>query len=153
MSTPEVFFHEATLEAKKALCTRAKCGAVVVRDGVVIGRGYNAPPQDNMLDCMCDLDLVTSPKPKSDRTCCVHAEWRALFDAVRNVGDLRGGELYFTRVDTEGNMLTSGAPYCTVCSRLALDLKLTRFWLWHEEGIRSYPTLDYNTLSYQFHQG
>jgi deoxycytidylate deaminase len=153
MPAPEYFFHQAAQEAKKALCTRALCGAVVVQHGTVIGRGYNAPPQDAHSACMCDEELVTSPKQKSDRTCCVHAEWRALFDAVRTVGDLTGSELFFTRVDTEGNILKSGVPYCTVCSRLALDLNLARFWLWHEDGVRAYPTNKYNMLSYQFHRG
>ncbi len=147
----EGYMREAAQEASKALCLRDKCGSVVVLDGEIIGRGYNAPPQDDISQRKCELDLVESTKPKSDRTCCVHAEWRALMDAVKNKKDISGATLYFTRVDGEENILKSGKPYCTVCSRLALDLGLSYFVLWHEEGIKKYDTKTYNDLSYQFH--
>ncbi len=147
----EEYMREAAQEASKALCLRDKCGSVVVLDGEIIGRGYNAPPQDDISQRKCELDLVESTKPKSDRTCCVHAEWRALMDGVKNKKDISGATLYFTRVDGEENILKSGKPYCTICSRLALDLRLSYFVLWHEEGIKKYDTKTYNDLSYQFH--
>lgn len=147
----EEYMREAAKEAHKALCLRDKCGSVVELDGEIIGRGYNAPPNDDISQRKCEVNLIESPKPKSDRTCCVHAEWRALLDAVKNKKDITGATLYFTRVDGEGNILKSGKPYCTVCSRLALDLGLAYFALWHEEGIKKYDTSEYNDLSYQFH--
>jgi hypothetical protein len=147
----EEYMREAAKEASKALCLRDKCGCVVVLNGEIIGRGYNAPPQDDVSQRKCELDLIASPKPKSDRTCCVHAEWRALTDAIKNKKDISGSELYFTRVDEKGDIKKSGKPYCTVCSRLALDLGLAYFALWHEDGIKKYDTKTYNDLSYQFH--
>jgi deoxycytidylate deaminase len=147
----EAYFLLAAEEAQRALCTRSRCGAVVVRGGVVIGRGYNAPPQDDVQNAMCHLNQCTSPKPKSDRTCCVHAEWRALIDALQTTGDLSGADLYFARVDDAGKIKFSGKPYCTVCSRLALDLGLSHFGLWHEDGPMLYDTQTYNNLSYAFH--
>lgn len=149
--THEEFFSEAGKEARKALCKRDKCGAVVVLGDKIIGRGYNAPPQDDVSQAKCDLDLTSSPKPKADRTCCIHAEWRAIIDALKGRDDLKGGMIYFTRVDDEGNLLKSGEPYCTECSRLALDVGLSNFALWHEAGIKLYPTAEYNDLSYRFH--
>ena len=142
---------EAAKEAMKALCLRAKCGSVVVLNGEIIGRGYNAPPQDDISQRKCELDLVESKKPKSDRTCCMHAEWRAILDALKNKKDISGSTLYFTRVDEAGNILKSGEPYCTVCSRLALDSGIAYFALWHEEGIKKYDTKTYNDISYRFH--
>ena len=149
--TDEEYMREAAKEAAKALCLRAKCGSVVALQGEIVGRGYNAPPGDEISARKCGLDLIESKKPKSDRTCCVHAEWRALMDAVKNKKDISGATLYFTRVDETGNILKSGKPYCTVCSRLALDLGVAYFALWHEEGIKKYDAKTYNDLSYQFH--
>jgi dCMP deaminase len=143
------FITTATLEAIKATCLRDKCGAVVVKDGLIIGKGWNGPAGNT--DTKCGLDLVDSPKPKSDRSCCVHAEWRAIMDAIRTKGDIAGSSLYFARVDDNGTMLYSGAPYCTVCSRLALDSGIAYFVLAHESGIKRYDTKEYNDLSYQFH--
>lgn len=147
----EDFFKEAGEEATKSLCLRDKCGAIVVMDNEVIGRGHNGPPNDDISIRKCDLNLINSKKPKSDRTCCVHAEWRAIIDAIRNKRNIQGSTLYFTRVDETGELLKSGKPYCTACSRLALDNGIAYFALWHESGIKLYDTRQYNELSYQFH--
>jgi deoxycytidylate deaminase len=150
--THEAFFHLAAKVAEKALCKKDKCGSVIVLNNKVIGRGYNAPPLDDISKSKCHLNLVDSPKPKSDRTCCVHAECRAIIDALRNEKNIEGSTLYFTRVDAEGNILKSGAPYCTLCSRTALDCGVKYFALWHESSIKLYDTVEYNELSYAFHQ-
>ena len=147
----EFYFKEAASEAKKALCQRAKCGSVVVLNDEIIGRGYNAPPLNKTENCQCESGYRDSPKPKSDRTCCMHAEWRSIIDALKKQGDLAGAKLYFTRVDDSGDILFSGEPYCTVCSRLALDTGIAGFGLWHESGIKMYKTDEYNRLSYEFH--
>mgnify|MGYP001596575954 FL=1 len=144
------WMSEAANVARKALCSRAKCGTVIVKDGEIIGTGYNAPPLDKEENCMCREELVPG-KPKYDRTCCMHAEWRAIMDALkRNPKKLSGAVLYFTRVDEDGNIKKSGKPYCTVCSRMALDARISTFVLWHDEGICEYPTDEYNRLSYQY---
>ncbi len=156
----ETYFAAAAKEAENATCLRAKCGAVIVKNDVIIGRGFNSPAtadtdknHASKAAQKCDCVYTQSPKPKSDRTCCVHAEWRAIIEALKNSSEntLAGGALYFTRVDADGNILKSGEPYCTVCSRLALDTGISQFGLWHESGIRMYDTEEYNELSYQFH--
>lgn len=136
--------------AQRARCFKSKCGSVIVKDGVIIGEGYNAPPLDNDEHRMCDKEVALG-KPKYDKTCCMHAEWRAILDALRrNPQDLNGARLYFVRIDDQGAVKRSGKPYCTTCSRLALDTGIATFALWHEEGIIEYPTDEYNKLSYQY---
>jgi deoxycytidylate deaminase len=136
--------------AEKALCLKAKCGTVIVKNGKVIGKGYNAPPSDKIENRMCDKKFPAG-KPKYDKTCCMHAEWRAILDAQkRNPKELKGSKLYFTRVRDTGEIIKSGKPLCTVCSRLALDVGIKKFVLWHEEGICEYPTGEYNLLSYEY---
>jgi deoxycytidylate deaminase len=147
----EQYFREAGKVAEKALCLRDKCGAVIVKDGEIIGRGYNAPPKDDITMRKCHLELVTSPKPKSDRTCCMHAEWRAILDAL-STGKIVGSVLYFVRVNDSGDLKESNSiPYCTVCSRLALDTGIAQFGLWTKDGTKMFETKEYNELSYQFH--
>lgn len=147
----EDYFKEAAKEAEKALCLKDKCGAIVLLNYEIIGRGFNGPVMDDIANRKCHLNLINSSKPKSDRTCCIHAEWRAIIDAIKNKKDISGSTLYFTRVDDENNILKSGEPYCTVCSRLALDNGVKYFALWHESGIKLYDTEEYNELSYKFH--
>ena len=142
------WFSEAANIAKKALCQKAKCGTVIIKEGIIIGRGYNAPPLDDEKNRRCG-DIRTGGKPKYDQTCCMHAEWRAIIDALKNNSDkVYGSKLYFTRVNNEGKQIKSGEPFCTVCSRLALDVGISKFILYHEDGICEYDTDEYDKLSY-----
>jgi deoxycytidylate deaminase len=144
------WMKEAAIVAGRALCLKAKCGTVIVADSMIIGEGYNAPPLDNEENRTCDKEFGPG-KPKFDQTCCIHAEWRAIMDGLRrNPEKMIGSKLYFSRADNEGNIKKSGKPYCTVCSRLALDSGVGTFLLWHEEGVCEYPTDEYNRLSYEY---
>ena len=135
------FMQLAAVEARKALCLARQCGVVIVKDGVVIGAGHNGPPKDDVSIRHCDSSMPDS---------CVHAEWRAIMDGLRQHPEvMTGSTLYFTPVDVDGKILKSGKPYCTVCSRLALDVGIAEFVLWHEEGITVYPTDEYNRISYE----
>ena len=147
----EKWMNEAASVAEKALCLRAKCGAVIINDGEIIGQGYNAPPLNDEKNRTCLNKYDFNGKPKYDHTCCMHAEWRAILDAIkRNPEKLKGSRLYFTRVDESGNIKKSGEPYCTVCSRFALDVGISEFLLWQDRGICSYFTDEYNKLSYSY---
>ena len=147
----EYYFYEAAKEAEKALCLKDKCGAILVLNNEIIGRGFNGPANNDISNRKCNLNLINSPKAKSDRTCCLHAEWRVIINTIKNKNDISGSTLYFTRVDNENNILKSGEPYCTICSRLALDNGVKYFALWHDSGIKIYDTKEYNELSYKFH--
>jgi deoxycytidylate deaminase len=144
------WMREAGKAAEKALCLKAKCGTVIVAGGEIIGAGYNAPPLDNPDNRTC-LEPYSPGKTGFDRTCCMHAEWRAILDASRRNPDrLPGSTLYFSRVDVDGAIKKAGDPYCTVCSRFALDAGIAEFLLWNETGICAYPTDEYDRLSYAY---
>lgn len=144
------WMNKAGKVAEDALCLKAKCGAIIVKNREIIGEGYNAPPLDKKENQMCDKK-INHNKPKYDKTCCMHAEWRAIMDALkRNPKKLEGSKLYFTRIDEKKQLKKSGRPFCTVCSRMALDAGIKKFILWHKEGICEYPTDEYNCLSYEY---
>lgn len=151
--THEDYFHQAQQIAKQATCNRAHCGAVIVSKGNrIIGRGYNAPPLGDEAQRMCDVDLDQSIKKNNDKTCCVHAEWNAILDALKNHADeVVGSTLYFMRVDKDGEFTEAGQPYCTVCSRLALESGIAEFGLWND-GPEMIPTNEYNNRSYVYFQ-
>ncbi len=149
----EDYFEEAGKTATHATCYRARCGSVIVsKDGSIIGRGFNAPPLGDELQRQCNAEYHTDKKPKSDKTCCVHAEWNALIDALKNhPDDVEGSTLYFMRIDDNNSFTEAGDPYCTVCSRLALQSGIKCFGLWND-GPQMIDTKKYNLISYDFYQ-
>lgn len=76
--TPEELMHEAAIESEKNLTTGdgGPFGAVIVKNGKIIGRGHNEVLKEH------------------DPTC--HAEIQAIRDACRQLGshDLSGCDLY-----------------------------------------------------------
>lgn len=147
----EKYMRKAAEVAEKASCSRSKCGSIIVKDGEIIGKGFNSPPGDLESQRRCNCDKEELNKKVTDKTCCVHAEQRAIMDALKkNPGKIKGSILYFARLDTEGNISFAGKPYCTICSKMALDVGIKNFVLWHENEIISYDTEEYNKLSYQY---
>lgn len=147
----EALFELAAVEARKASCLQAHCGSVIVSaDGNVIGAGFNAPPLGLESQRKCEVSVDVTVKPTSDKTCCVHAEWNAILDALkRNPGKVEGSTLFFMRVNAEGEFTEAGKPYCSVCSRLALQSGVKTFGLWNG-GPEMFDAEDYNLKTYDF---
>ncbi len=136
--------------AKMSKCKRSKCGAMVTNHSMgftgngMVGEGWNSQPCD--IDAPCFKDSLPA-NFKSDRTCCVHAEVRAINNSR---GLCKGGILYFMRLNANEEPEDCGEPYCTICSKAALDAGIKRFVLYHSDGWRSYDANYYNTLSFQY---
>lgn len=141
----------AALMARDAMCLRSKCGSVIVKDGDIIGKGFNSPAHEKESQRRCYSLKDEYHKKVTDKTCCMHAEQRAIMDALRkNPEKLIGSRLYFIRLDKSGIASRAGKPYCTICSKMALDAGVAKFVLWHEKGICVYDTEEYNVLSYEY---
>ncbi len=145
------YFEQAAKVAEQSPCKKARCGTVIVKDGEVIGDGYNGPVPGDVLRCENRYDV--SRKPKYDVTCCVHAEWRAIIDACKKAGNgIEGSTLYFMRIDDGGRFTDAGEPFCTVCSRLAYESGVAYFSLWNDDGAVVYDTKSYNQASYEYYE-
>lgn len=144
------WLEECRRLALGAGCERARCGSVIVLGGKAVGRGANSPPANLESQRRCGVKDL-GPGFKSDRTCCIHAEQRAVYDALRaGISALKGARLYFGRLGTSGALEPAGEPYCTHCSKLALDAGIGEFVLWHKEGITVYGTEEYNDRSFAY---
>lgn len=146
------YFAAAAQIAQRATCLRAQCGSIIVKDGEIIGRGYNSPPLDNESNRTC-LNVYPEDqiKPRYDKTCCIHAEWRAILDACkRHPNKIAGSTLYFMRPGYQGVFTDAGEPYCTTCSRLAMEAGISYFALWNENLVCLYECAEYDRLSYKF---
>ena len=146
------YFQAAAEVAKQATCFRAHCGSVVVKNTVIIGRGFNGPALGVEANRSCEAELDITIKPKYDKTCCVHAEWRAIIDACKRSGEgVEGSRLYFMRVDEKGDFTDAGDPYCTTCSRFTMEAGIGEFALWNAAGADIYPADEYNAKSYTYY--
>lgn len=137
--------------ALKSTCLRAHCGAVIVSNDQKIGEGYNSPPLEDESSRMCSnvYENLGGKKLKYDRTCCIHAEWRAIIDALKHYPDeLAGSSLYFMRIEDAKPIKTE--PFCTVCSRLIMEVGIKSVILWQKEGYIEYEVAEYNKISYDF---
>ncbi len=145
------YLAKAAQIALNATCERFRCGSVIVQDDEIIGIGFNSPPKNKEEQRRCNCSKKTYHKKVTDKTCCVHAEQRAIMDALKSNPDkIAGSRLYFIRLDDEGTPFRAGKPYCTHCSKLALDVGIDEFVLWHEQGVCVYNTEEYNNLSFQY---
>lgn len=144
----ESYFQEALKESQKSGCLSSARGCVIVNNGLIIGRGTNSPPGNEKI-MACFKDELPSTF-RSDHSCCVHAEQRAIMDALTLGPNLvRGATLYYIRRGENGKVF-SRKPSCTICSKLALDVGIKEFVLWHENGITAYEANEYNQLSFAF---
>jgi len=147
------FLDEAVSMARSATCERSRCGSVIVKDGEIIGRGFNSPPRSDETQRRCHTKKDTYHKKVTDKTCCIHAEQRAITDSLkRNSDKIDGSRLYFVRLDNNGDKQRSGEPYCTICSKMALDADISEFVLWQDKGVCVYNTDEYNRLSFEYNE-
>ena len=141
------YINKAKNIAVKSSCLRSMSGAIIVKNEKIIGKGYNSPPKDEIL-----LECLKDKLPnnfKSDKTCCVHAEQRAILDILKKE-DLKNSRLYYIRLDLNNNIIKAEEPYCTICSKLCLDSGISEFVLYKKDGIALYDTYEYNDLSFKY---
>lgn len=132
-------------------CRRRRCGSIIVsKNGDVLARSENKLPGcAGQAHIHCD-PYATPPGFKSDKACCIHAEQRAVMGALANGHDLTGAIMVFASVDDEGAALPSGKPYCTICSKMALEAGIGWWILEHATGVVQYEAAAYNALSFQY---
>jgi len=137
--------------AKNATCWRSKCGSIIVNDDEIIWTWFNSPANELESQRRCHIEKSTYNKKVTDKTCCIHAEQRAIMNALlKNPTKLKGSRLYFARIDDNWNLKFSWEPYCTICSKMSLDVGISEFVLYKKEWIYVYETWEYNLLSYKY---
>ncbi len=148
--TAIAYIEKAAEIALSSWCDK-HCWSIIVKDEQIIGSWYNGPPGGNAYPTRCNINKNSYHPKVSDKTCCMHAEQRAIMDALANNSDkIVWSRLYFIRTDERGNPEHAGKPWCTICSKMSLDAGISEFVLWHEDWVCVYPTDEYNMISYQY---
>ncbi len=155
LAVARVWLDRAGEVAKGSGCLKRQCGCVMVSaDGVEIAAAFNSLPGPDGAVCPHCGDGYKAIRPgfKSDKTCCMHAEQRAVALAFRNFGDkVDGCTMYFHSLDeVTGAPRPSGRPYCTHCSKMALDAGVKYWVLEHDDGVTRYDAAEYNRISFEY---
>ena len=86
--------------AERSTCTRAKVGAVIVRDKNILATGYNGAPAGlpHCLDVGCLVYRSVTPNGETEENCfrTIHAEINAIAQAAKNGHAIRGAHVYIT---------------------------------------------------------
>ena len=108
----EFYMKQAHIQKDKSTCLRAKVGAVIVKDGAIIGQGYNNVT-GGVEDCVkmgCIRDKMHIPHGQRREVCrAICAEQLALAEAARNGVSTDGATIYVTTFP------------CFICSKLLVS--------------------------------
>jgi dCMP deaminase len=86
--------------AERSTCTRAKVGAVIVRDKNILATGYNGSPAGlpHCTDVGCLIYTSRTPTGEVEENCfrTIHAEINAIAQAAKNGAAIRDADIYIT---------------------------------------------------------
>ena len=86
--------------AERSTCTRAKVGAVIVRDRNIVATGYNGSPAGlpHCTDVGCLIYSSRTPSGEMEENCfrTIHAEINAIAQAAKNGASIRDADIYIT---------------------------------------------------------
>ena len=125
----EYYMSIAKAVSARSTCTRAKVGAIIVKDDAIISTGYvgAARGEDNCCDIgVCErVRLNISPGERYELCRSIHAEANAIINAARNGHSIVDGDMYvyFERLD--GGTLKCTGP-CMMCARMIKNAGITR---------------------------
>jgi dCMP deaminase len=100
LSWDQYFLTITRQVAERSTCTRAKVGAVIVRDKSILATGYNGAPSGmpHCLDVGCLVYRTQNPSGETEENCwrTIHAEMNAIAQAARNGAAIRDASIYIT---------------------------------------------------------
>ena len=116
-----------------------------------MGSELDSPPGNLESQRRCLNDKNTYGQKITDKTCCIHAEERAIFDALRrNAENIKESALYFIRLNLQNNKIFFRRALLYYLQQESLDVGIKEFILWHESGICIYNADEYNSLSFGY---
>lgn len=150
-----LYFKEAVKASRNSVCLKRPRGAVIVKNGKIIGRGWNAPADEHIcLVCLRDKKKSKLFETFKTEPCySIHAEQRAIINAFKaGYKDLLGSKMYFVRTEKDGKYTPcDDGPTCTICSKMILESGVESFvYETYKEGIVELSAKEFNDLSMKY---
>ena len=127
------FLNIALSVAARSTCLRRRFGAVIVKDNIIVGTGYNGNARGvvNCHEVGCIKDLMEAPQGKAYDYCpAVHAEENAIINSNR--ADRIDATLYIAGLDREGSY-TMAVP-CQRCQRKIINSQIAEVVILKDDG-------------------
>ena len=119
--------------AERSTCTRAKVGAVIVRDKNILATGYNGAPagMPHCIDAGCLVYTSKTPTGEVEENCfrTIHAEINAIAQAAKNGANIRDAEIYITHTP------------CIPCLKVLVNTGIRRVFYEHEYKLHTLAEL------------
>jgi dCMP deaminase len=100
LSWDQYFLTITRQVAERSTCSRAKVGAVIVRDKNILATGYNGAPAGlpHCTDVGCLVYRSETPFGETEENCfrTIHAEINAIAQAAKNGASIRDASIYIT---------------------------------------------------------
>ena len=110
--------------AERSTCTRAKVGAVIVRDKNILATGYNGAPAGlpHCTELGCLVYTSRTPTGELEENCfrTIHAEINAIAQAAKNGASIRDAEIYITHTP------------CIHCLKVLINTGIRRIFYEHD---------------------
>lgn len=94
------FLKICRVVAERSTCTRARVGAVIVRDRMILATGYNGSPagHPHCTEAGCLVVTSQTPEGQTEENCIrtIHAEINAIAQAAKNGVTINGADIYIT---------------------------------------------------------
>jgi dCMP deaminase len=94
------FLKICRVVAERSTCTRARVGAVIVRNRMILTTGYNGSPagHPHCTDVGCLVVTSTNSDGQVEENCIrtIHAEINAIAQAAKNGVSIDGADIYIT---------------------------------------------------------
>lgn len=147
----EKFCNIAANIATNSKCKRSKHGAVIVRDGEILGMGWNTPVPNNTECDPCRMECGSQNKSRFELCNAIYAEHNAILDALKNSHELKGSRMYHAKLK-DGRIKPDYTPKCTPCSRLIMHVGISEFILLHGDKYSLYTAKEFNNSSYEYNE-
>jgi len=100
LSWDQYFLNITRQVAERSTCTRAKVGAVIVRERSMLASGYNGAPSclPHCTEVGCLVYQSQTPDGQLEENCyrTIHAEINAIAQAAKNGVSIRDADIYVT---------------------------------------------------------
>jgi dCMP deaminase len=94
------FLKICRVVAERSTCTRARVGAVIVRNRMILATGYNGSPAGHPhcteVGCLVVTSRNSNGEDEENCTRTIHAEINAIAQAAKSGVSIDGGDIYIT---------------------------------------------------------